>query len=277
MGKAHDNCCNLRSRCIAKRLDITLIITLNQLDSNRPGHCILCVIGNLGRIQKVLRVIRAFGNIHADMLCVAEEDRYNLLTGDIAVRIKAAISNTVDNPIFRSPVHRSSVPCSRLAIIKRRISNSIFLPNGNTTRAQAAKVLFEMADSEEVPFSNVFKDVKSTNWFTPAVMWAHKNGVIKGYEDGTFRPDSSITRQDMVVLLYRYLGSPTVNGNALSGFADSEKVADYAKNAMEWAAEEKVLSGYEDNTLRPYSNISRAELATLIVRFYEQFVLRTVK
>ena len=44
---------------------------------------------------------------------------------------------------------------------------------------------------------------------------------------------------------------------------------------MEWAAENKLLGGYEDNTLRPYNNISRAELATIIVRFYEQFVLKT--
>lgn len=155
------------------------------------------------------------------------------------------------------------------------MSNSIFFPSGNTTRAQAAKVLFEMAGGVKVPYSEVFKDVKNTDWFAPAVMWAQKNNVVNGYEDYTFRPEDNITRQDMTLILYRYLGCPKTEGSTLKSFADGGTVADYAKEAMEWAAENKLLGGYEDNTLRPYNNISRAELATIIVRFYEQFVLKT--
>ena len=155
------------------------------------------------------------------------------------------------------------------------MNNSIFSPLGNTTRAQAAKVLFEMADGTQVTFSNVFSDVKNTDWFAPAVMWAHKDNVVKGYDDGTFRPEDKITRQDMVVLLYRYLGSPKVSGSKLRTFSDGASVAGYAKDAVEWAIENGILSGYEDHTLRPYNNITRAELATLIVRYYEQFILKT--
>ena len=155
------------------------------------------------------------------------------------------------------------------------MNNGIFSPNTNTTRAQAAKVLFEMAGGEKVAYSDVFKDVKNTDWFAPAVLWAQKNNVVNGYEDHTFRPENSITRQDLTLILYRYLGCPKAGGEALAAFADASDVAAYAKEAMQWAAETKLLGGYEDNTVRPYNNITRAELATIIVRFYEQYVLKT--
>ena len=155
------------------------------------------------------------------------------------------------------------------------MNNGIFSPNGNTTRAQAAKVLFEMAGGEKVVYADVFKDVKNTDWFAPAVIWAQKNNVVNGYEDHTFRPENSITRQDLTLVLYRYLGCPKVDGKALSAFSDAGSVAAYAAEAMQWAAETKLLGGYEDNTIRPYNNITRAELATIIVRFYEQYVLKT--
>lgn len=66
-----------------------------------------------------------------------------------------------------------------------------------------------------------------------------------------------------------------VNGSELSSFTDGSTVADYAKDAVEWAIENGILNGYTDHTLQPYSNITRAELAALMVRCYEQFVLKT--
>ena len=132
-----------------------------------------------------------------------------------------------------------------------------------------------MAGGEKVAYSDVFKDVKNTDWFAPAVLWAQKNNVVNGYEDHTFRPENSITRQDLTLILYRSLGCPKTDGKALSSFADASSVAAYAADAMQWAAETKLLGGYEDSTIRPYNNITRAELATIIVRFYEQYVLKT--
>ena len=106
-------------------------------------------------------------------------------------------------------------------------------------------------------------------------MQSNRNNVVNGYEDHTFRPENSITRQDLTLVLYRYLGCPKADGKALSAFSDAGSVAAYAAEAMQWAAETKLLGGYEDNTIRPYNNITRAELATIIVRFYEQYVLKT--
>lgn len=150
--------------------------------------------------------------------------------------------------------------------------NGIFAPNSNTTRAQAAKVLFEISGADRPAYSPVFTDVENTAWYAPAVMWASRNGVVLGYEDRTFRPDNPITRQDFIVLIYRYLGSPETSENRISQFSDSSRVAPYAYQALEWAAEVELLRGYEDNTIRPEKLVTRNELAALIVRFYEGFV-----
>lgn len=149
--------------------------------------------------------------------------------------------------------------------------NGIFAPENLTTRAQSAKVLFEISGSDSVAYSPIFTDVPDYEWYAPAVTWAAQNKVVLGYEDHTFRPEDSITRQDFVVLLYRYLGSPPVKENKLKGFADSYRVSRYAYNALEWAVEVDLLRGYEDNTIRPDNNVKRAELAAFMVRFYEDF------
>lgn len=151
----------------------------------------------------------------------------------------------------------------------------IFAPEGQTTRAQAAKVLFAISGSVRYPFEKIFSDVYSYDWFYPAVMWANKESIVLGYEDGTFRPENNITRQEFVTLLYRYLDEPSVKNDKLASFKDSASVAAYARNAMRWAAENDILRGYEDQTIRPENNMTRAEMAALIVRFYESFVVES--
>lgn len=151
-------------------------------------------------------------------------------------------------------------------------ANGIFAPNDNTTRAQTAKVLYAVSGDAEVPYQPIFPDVAKEMWYSPAVMWAVQKKVVFGHDDHTFRPDDPVTREDFVVMLYRYLGSPAVSGGKLKTYSDNRKVSSYAKNAMEWAAEVGLLRGYEDNTIRPQNPIIRAELATLMARFYEQYV-----
>ena len=153
------------------------------------------------------------------------------------------------------------------------VGNAIFSPGGRTTRAQAATVLFNMSGDEAPDPYKIFNDVDHRAWYGAPITWAYENSMINGYGDGNFGPNNYITRQDLVCILYRYMGSPEVTADALSRFTDAELVADYARNAMAWAAENRVLNGYEDSSIRPLHHITRAELATLCVNFYETFIL----
>lgn len=154
---------------------------------------------------------------------------------------------------------------------------SIFQPEGTGTRAQTAQVLYEMAEGTAPAYSAAFTDVPAGEWYTNAVLWAQGNGIVSGYGDGTFCPNREITRQEMISLLYRYLGSPEVTQDALDDFADKDAVAPWAREAMNWAVSVGVVYGYEDQTLRPLNTVTRAELAALIVRYYEQFICEIIE
>ena len=120
------------------------------------------------------------------------------------------------------------------------------------------------------PFVQVFSDVRQSDWFCTAVQWASDEGVVLGYPDGSFRPNQGVTRQDILVLLYRYAGSPAPTQNTLSSYADSTQVSAYAVQAAQWALETHIIEGYKDNTLRPRNTTTRAEFATIILRYFQE-------
>ena len=149
--------------------------------------------------------------------------------------------------------------------------SGIFSPLNNTTRAQTAQVLYNLEKPGSVPFARVFSDVNQGDWFASPVMWAYDEGVVQGYPDGTFRPNAGVTRQDMLVLLYRHAGEPAVENSTLSAYSDASAVSEYARAAVEWALDQKIIEGYTDSTLRPKKTTTRAEFATIILRYYEKY------
>ena len=147
----------------------------------------------------------------------------------------------------------------------------IFDPSGITTRAQTAQVIYNIAAPGSIAYSDVFPDVAEGSWYAPAVLWAQREKIVLGYDDGLFRPDRGVSREDMITLLYRYAGSPKTSGRKLAEFRDNASISDYARQAMEWAVENGLILGYaEDGTIRPQSTTTRAEFATIAVRFYEK-------
>ena len=115
-----------------------------------------------------------------------------------------------------------------------------------------------------------FKDVHVGVWYYSNVKWAYKQGIVNGVTSTSFCPDDYATRGEIVTMLYRMAGSPATS-QSISGFQDAAKVASYAKNAMAWAVEVGLISGYEDNTLRPESYASRAEVCALMMRYQTSF------
>ena len=150
---------------------------------------------------------------------------------------------------------------------------AIFEPEVISTRAQVVQTLFNMAQPLPTAFEAEFTDLDRTRWYMPAINWAASQGIATGYEDGTFHPNDGISRQELVTLLYRYNGSPKVQGNELSRFPDADSVKIYAREAMEWAVQTGLLQGYEDGTIQPQGTTKRSELAAIILRYYENFVL----
>lgn len=144
-----------------------------------------------------------------------------------------------------------------------------FAPNENLTRAQIAQILYAQAGSPEVSGEMAFKDVTADKWYYKAVLWASQNGITGGYEDGTFRPNSNITREQLARMLYAHAGTPAVSGD-LSGFADGNQVSGWAKDAVIWATSNHIINGVKINNalhISPKGNATRAEAATMMKNY----------
>ena len=107
-----------------------------------------------------------------------------------------------------------------------------FDPNGTTTRAQLAMLLYRMEGEPSVEgLANPFGDVASNAWYYDAVVWAADRGVVKGVSETSFDPNADVTREQMTTMLYRYAAQPDVSGS-LGGFKDADFVGNYAIDAM---------------------------------------------
>lgn len=154
------------------------------------------------------------------------------------------------------------------------VSDDKFDPNGNMTRAMLVTVLWRMEGSPKVYGYADFKDVARGTWYTTAVAWASKHGIVKGISDTEFAPNASITREQMAALLFRYAeykGMDTSASASLKGYADGAKVSKYAQVPMEWAVTFGLIQGMNDNMLAPQGTATRAQVATILMRFDQWF------
>lgn len=130
--------------------------------------------------------------------------------------------------------------------------NGKFSPNSTTTRGMLTTILARM---------NGVDTSGGTVWYDKGTVWAKEQGI----SDGT-NPTGSITREQLAAMLYRYMDSPAA-GSSLDGFSDSDKVSSYAEDAMCWAVKNGLISGMGGGTLNPQGNATRAQVATILMRF----------
>ena len=144
-----------------------------------------------------------------------------------------------------------------------------FDPNGSLTRAMLVTILYRSENTPDVSGeSNPFTDVPEGQWYTDAVIWAAKEGIVNGMSETTFAPNDSITREQIATILYRYDGAVKVSGN-LYQFSDAFSVSTYAYDAMLWAVKESIITGM-NGKLAPKDNATRAQIATILYRYLNQ-------
>lgn len=146
-------------------------------------------------------------------------------------------------------------------------SSNVFAPYVTMNRAMLVTVLYRLAGSPEVEYTGKFPDVPEGEWFTAPIEWAASYGIVKGYDDDTCRPYATLTRENTLVMLYRFAGNNLgldVSERAdLSGFADSDKVNAWAADAVPWAVSAGVISG-SSGSIRPTDDAIRAEVASML-------------
>ena len=150
------------------------------------------------------------------------------------------------------------------------VSATSFAPDQQVSRSMLVTVLYRMSGETWEGGSAAFPDVEPNTWYSDAVAWASANGVVNGYDNGLFSVNDSITREQLVTMLYRfwlYLDGQTGDPASLSAFADAASVSGYAKDAMAWAVAQGLIQGRPGGLLAPAEGAGRAELCTILVRF----------
>ncbi|MDR0490599.1 MAG: S-layer homology domain-containing protein, partial [Oscillospiraceae bacterium] len=153
-------------------------------------------------------------------------------------------------------------------------ASDMFSPNNPTTRAMIVTILYRLEGSPEVEGSSEFTDVPNGQWYTDAVIWGAKNDIVLGFPEGDFRPNSNITREQFATILHRYADYKEYDTSSgadadLSGYTDEDQIHDYAVDHMKWANAEGLITGRTATTLVPLGNATRAEAATIMMRFIE--------
>lgn len=163
------------------------------------------------------------------------------------------------------------------ALVDDGIINGItynkFAPNDNVTRAQFAQMLALASGADLSSYTSSFEDVSETDWFYPAVAWASSVGVVNGMTETTYAPNALITRQDMALMLSRYIENVSKatykETPMVVPFADDAAIAEYAKDAVMQMKKYNIVGGKLDNRFAPRENATRAEAAKMIYTMRE--------
>ena len=153
------------------------------------------------------------------------------------------------------------------------VAGNLFAPNATLNRAMAVTILYRLEGSPDLDGENLgypFADVDGNAWYSDAVYWARCNGIVDGVENNHFDPTGSLTREQMATVLYRYAqykGADVSASGDISGFADSANVSSWAVDAVKWAVGSGLVNGVEGNALAPQGTSTRAQAATVLMRF----------
>ena len=144
-----------------------------------------------------------------------------------------------------------------------------FAPNDNITRAELSKIIAG-AFGIDTGAAASFSDTASDAWYAPFVGACAAAGIVTGYEDGTFRPDNLVSRQEMAVMIKRaadFAGTAITAQNAKTDFTDKAAIADYAAEAIETLQMAGIINGMEDGSFAPNATATRAQAAKILYNF----------
>lgn len=222
-----------------------------------------------------LRVIGTAGdtaikNTNYKVSTAAGADHYAVRAEDLTVSVNgsSAVKHFVDVP-------DNAWFAEAVAFVVRRglfqgVSETEFAPNMTMTRAMIVTVLHRLEGTPAPKAASGFQDVPAGTWYTEAVAWASENGVVNGYSEASFGPNDPVTREQLATILYRYASwkGYDVSGEAdLSAYKDAGEISSWALQAISWANAIGLVRGRSADELAPVGTATRAEVATMLMRF----------
>lgn len=197
---------------------------------------------------------------------VGGEDALTIpLDGSATIKI---VDNSKDfDDVEDTDWHSDAVDFAASRELFNGTSKTTFSPSGDMTRGMLAMVLHNLENNPESETENGFDDVQDTKYYAGAVSWAAEKGLVSGYSNGGFGPEDKLTREQLAVILWKYAGCPESDHEL--DFEDEANIAGYAKAALQWANEHKIINGKGSGKLDPSGNATRAEVAQMLKNFME--------
>ena len=144
------------------------------------------------------------------------------------------------------------------------MGDGTFQPKKATTRAEFASMIAKAmgyTDSDATGETR-FTDVDADQWYAGAITYCYDNGIILGYEDNTFKPTQTITRQEAASILKNAFN---LNGSSSDKFPDDAKIANWAKANVYAVKHSGLMKGDADGNFRPTDTMTRAEAASIMM------------
>lgn len=178
-----------------------------------------------------------------------------VLALSLGVPALAAVEDTGFSDVAADAWYAEAVMYCRERGLMSGIGNNQFAPESSLTRAQLAAVLYRIAGSPAVTGTDSFTDTVDGAWYSSAVLWASRQGLVSGYGGGLFGPNDPVTREQMTAIFWRYAGSPAAGSATLS---DGEAASSYALSAINWAVSNGIVAPISGTTFAPRDNATRA-------------------
>ena len=142
-----------------------------------------------------------------------------------------------------------------------------FMPLGEITRAEFAAMLSRASGDTISGRHYEISDIPSNDWFTQSTYWAYEKGIVKGYDDGEFKPHQNINRQEMAAMLVRYAGFKNTylpKDGHFEALRDDWQIADWAREYVYALQRAGIINGDDAGNGRPRANATRGESATMM-------------
>lgn len=224
-------------------------------------------------------VLNADGTVHHVPTAVTVRDgKYFAAVNSLTNSTYSLIWNQKTFADIQNHWAKGAVEDMASRLVVNGIDDTRYNPNASITRAEFAAMIVRGLGLAEEEGTDQFTDVKSADWFSGAVQKAVEYDLVKGYEDGTFAPNKTITREEALTMISRAMdvaakeAAPATGDSSLTQFADRQDVSVWAAKDVAKTVESGLVQG-TGNNLEPKTKITRAETATLIQRLLSKFGL----
>lgn len=253
--------------------DVQALVTCGAASVNREeaGQVSLAWVGSSLTGERTALLRLSFRLAEQDLTLTAQAPE--AYAGETALTVEAGTATVIYNPFTDIAGHwaESNILKAYHAGFFQGMTETAFGPQKKMNRAMFVTVLYRMAGSPAVEnVETKFTDVETEGYYATAVAWAVKTGVTKGVSETRFAPGKLLERQEAATMLYRFaeLSGRDVDKTAdLSAFTDADRISGWARDAMSWAVAGEILEGYPGGQLAPRREITRAEVAVILVRY----------